>query len=556
MNASERGLFCWYGIIDKYLKLVQDTKPMASFAFDRWAYPELTFDDVFILTNNPVLTQVLKICTQEEGNLLDVRTGTPAERFATMLRLAEQYGIGKSISRDTFDLTPKGSLAHIPLAIANMNNVTGQRMAEAIARVGGIAAIPQDKSDDEMECVIDYLRSRNPAYETPVMVRVDAKIHELRRLLLKRGHDTAVVWSEESGLSQVSLDDIPDGVNEDSVITPFINGDVVTGNDGITPIEAIALMERERVHYLPILGKGNQVIGVCTKMGAAMQLRYKPNLDPEGGLNAMYTIGAFNKNPLDRARFLFDRKVRNILIDTAHFDQGVVPYRNIAKIRELALQMGVDVVITAGNVITREATRNILLAGADIVKGGIGPGAMCTTRMVTGVGRPQVSMIVDCAEEAHKQNGLFMADGGIKYPRDVSIALAVGADYVMSGSLFAGTYESPPDAQRDEHGYYKVNRGMAAARSSSLRTGQSLRSGHLEVFRDIVGHRSEGSEGSNVYLKPGKQSAALLAHSLMEGPTSTGTYVGAKNLLELQANAVLGMQTASGFQEGKASERL
>lgn len=527
---------------------------MATFTFQREDHPELTFDDVFLQTYNPFESEVLASITESEQQ--ELAALSPSDRFHRMLRLAEKYNVGKPMSRDTFDLTPEGGLATIPLVIANMNNVVGRRMAEAIARVGGIAAIPQDRSDDEMRQIVEYLKTRHPVYETPVEVEGTTKVHELRRLLQKRGHDVAVVKSGNGVVGVVSLSDILSTANEDSEIQSFVRSDVVTAQDGITPFDALLLMEKERVQFLPIIGQGDTLVGVLTKIGAALQLRYKPNLNPEGGLNAMYTIGAFNKNPIDRARFLFEQGVTNIVIDTAHFDQGITPFLTIEKVREEAVKRNVDARIACGNVITRSACRSIMLAGANIVKGGIGPGAMCSTRMVTGVGRPQVSMIIECADETRKAGGLFIADGGVKHPRDMSLALATGAHYVMVGSLFAGTYESPPDLERDKEGLYKINRGMAASTSSRMRTNSTPRHDPLLVFRDVLGHRSEGSEGSKVYLKPGRELAGMLAHSLMEGPTSTGTYLGAKNIQELFERAVISLQTPSGFNEGRPVEKL
>jgi IMP dehydrogenase len=531
---------------------------MAKLLFDREKHPDITFDDVFLLPNNPVREEVLQKCGSEERTRLLALEGEEDSRMARsfVLELAEKYNIGGQFSRDDVDLTPRGGLANTPMVIANMNNVSGRRMAEAIARVGGIAAIPQDKTDKEIEGIVDYMRTRHPLYETPVQIESDTKVHDFRRVLGKRSHDAAVVTNGGKELLGILANsDLPQGINADVSVEPFVRReDLLTAPDGIEALEALELLEKHPgIRYLPILDAKGGVVGVFTRTDAAMRLRYKPNIDAEnGGLRAMYTVGALNKNPLDRVRFLMDNGVRDILFDTANFDQGTAPYRNVEKAAALAAQRCVRINLIAGNVVTREATRNILLAGASFVKVGVGPGAMCTTRMKTGVGRPQVSAILECVEEASKHNGYVIADGGIQYPRDVAVALASGADYVMAGSLFAGTYESPGDLQHDERGAYKVNYGMASTRASVLRTiGRTKRTPN-QIFRDAVGHRSEGISEGRVYLKPDMESVALLQHDLLDGAASSAAYANALSFQEFPKKAVMGIQTPSGFKEGTA----
>lgn len=542
---------------------------MAELLFRPSQHPDLTFDDVFLVPSNATEELVKKATASGEWNELvglesrAQREGATLEDIrlyrAKLLELAERYHIGNGFSRDEVDLTPPGGLSQTPIVIANMNNVSGKRMAESIAHVGGIAAIPQDKSNDEMREIIAYLRSRHPVYATAVQVSPQTKVHELRRLLAKRSHDTAVLVDQEGHFGGLICEaDIPSGANEDLHIEPFIRRHaLVTAQDGVTPLQAIEQMDREHVHFLPILRADGSVAGVLPKIDAAMRLRYQPTVDAlNGGLRAIFTVGALNKNPIDRVQFLLDQGVQDILFDTAHFDQGIRSYRNVEQARELATRKGVELRLLAGNVVTREATRNILAAGAQFVKVGIGPGAMCTTRMQTGVGRPQVSTILECSEEAHKWGGLLIADGGIQHPRDAAIAIAAGADSVMVGSLFAGTYESPPPLERDEHGSFKVNYGMASTRASVLRTfGREARNAQ-EVFRETVGLRTEGISDGRVYLKPGRGSVASLQHHLLDGLASSMSYASARSIAEFQRRATIGLQTASGYREGEPKHAL
>lgn len=544
--------------------------PMAKLLFNPSDYPEVTFDDVCLIPNNPVEERVLEVASPEDVSRLrtasDLADDSP-ERFAEyrriLLDLADAYGCGAPISRDEVDLKPNGSLANTPIMVANMNAVSGKRMAEAIARVGGLATIPQDKTNKEVEEIIGYLRSRHPVYETPVKVTPHTKVHEFRRLLKKRSHGTAIVQNGDEDLRGVIGEgDVPQGWNEDSTIEQFVRGsDIVTADEGIEPLDALILMDKSHVNYLPIKGKDGGVIGVLPKIDAAMRLRYLPNIDTvHGGLRAAFTVGALNKNPLDRVKLLLDLGVYDIQFDTAHSDQGTQVYRNIEKTIDIAIKEGIDPTrlnIIVGNMVTREAVRSSITAGAKYVKGGIGPGNACTTRMMTGVGRPQLSMILECADEAHKRGGYLIADGGVRHPRDVSIALAAEADYVMVGSLFAGTYESPPDIQHDkETGYYKFNHGMASSRMSVFRTIGRARRSAMEIFREGVGHRSEGISEQKVRLQPGRESVALLHNYLMDGATSGITYAGARSVREYPRRAVMAIQTTGGYREGEAKSSL
>jgi IMP dehydrogenase len=189
---------------------------------------------------------------------------------------------------------------------------------------------------------------------------------------------------------------------------------------------------------------------------------------------------------------------------------------------------------------------DLVEAGADIVKVGVGPGAMCTTRMMTGVGRPQFSAVLECATEARRLGRHVWADGGVRHPRDVALALAAGASSVMIGSWFAGTYESPGDAFRDADGrLYKESFGMASARAVRHRSaGDSpFDRARKELFE-------EGISTARMYLEPRRPGVEDLIDSIVAGLRSACTYAGARNLDELYERATIGLQSASGYSEG------
>jgi IMP dehydrogenase len=206
-----------------------------------------------------------------------------------------------------------------------------------------------------------------------------------------------------------------------------------------------------------------------------------------------------------------------------------------------------EMLLVAGNVVTAAGTRDLVDAGADVVKVGVGPGAMCTTRMATGVGRPQFSAVAECAAAARAAGAHVWADGGVRHPRDVALALAAGASAVMVGSWFAGTYESPGDLQRDEHGAaYKESFGMASKRAVTARTR-----GDSAFDRARKGLFEEGISSSRMRLDPARPGVEDLLDAICAGVRSACTYTGASTLEEFHARAVLGVQSASGFAEGR-----
>jgi IMP dehydrogenase len=229
-------------------------------------------------------------------------------------------------------------------------------------------------------------------------------------------------------------------------------------------------------------------------------------------------------------------------VDTAHGHQE----RMIAAVRAVrSIDPGVPV--CAGNVVTAAGVRDLVEAGADIVKVGVGPGAMCTTRMMTGVGRPQFSAVLECAAAARELGRHVWADGGVKHPRDVALALAAGASNVMIGSWFAGTYESPGDLQTDAQGrVYKESFGMASARAVRHRTrADSAFDRARKAFFE------EGISQSRMYLDPARPGVEDLLDQITFGVRSACTYAGARTLDEFAERALVGLQSAAGYEEGR-----
>lgn len=568
---------------------------MPKLLFSEREHPEQTYDDAFLVPNNPIVDRLYDTASREEIDALnslhqaavlarkasrkyirkhrglankELQDRALAEHVAfrdCVMELAIKYPeLAKAMSRDDVDFHPADGFGNTPVVVANMNNVAGKRMAEATAMMGASAAIPQDKENSEMEEIAGYLHSRDVRYMTPVVIGERTKVHELRKFIDKRDIKTAIVTEngepdgkfiglvklQEDGEGAGDSGVVPKGINDDLPIAEFIRREgAVTGNDALSHEQALKYMESQRVHFLPILSEDGRVKGVLTRKMAAMQWRYRPHTDEKnGGLAMLGTVGALNNDPIDRIKYLMDVGVRGIIFDTAHFDQGIETYRKVHDARQV---VGDKMFLVAGNVVTPQAVRDIYSAGANVAKVGIGPGAMCSTRMETGVGRPQLSAVLKTARAAEEMGKHIWADGGIQYPRDVALALAAGASQVMVGSLFAPTYESPPDFQKEGNSLYKENYGMASRQASVLRNRGKLERDMRAIFRDTVGHRAEGVSGAKVFMKEGKESVTDLIHSIMDGVTSAMTYMGARNLPEFSRFAHIGIQTASGYREGK-----
>ena len=264
-------------------------------------------------------------------------------------------------------------------------------------------------------------------------------------------------------------------------------------------------------------------------------------------------IGAavgINGDVAGRAEPLLEAGIDVLVVDTAHGhqDKMLQALKSVREVRDRRAEVGgVRVPLVAGNVVSADGVADLVDAGADVVKVGVGPGAMCTTRMMTGVGRPQFSAVLECAEAARAVGRSIWADGGVRYPRDVALALAAGAGSVMIGSWFAGTYESTGNLMTDAQGrIYKESYGMASARAVKMRTKDA--SGFDRARAALF---EEGISTGRMYLDPERPSVEDLIDSIVAGVRSSCTYAGATNLEEFHELAVVGVQSHSGYDEGR-----
>src|SRR5687767_5456729 len=355
---------------------------------------------------------------------------------------------GRSGVTSRFDVdlsTSDGTGATIPIVVANMTAVSGRRMAETIARRGGIAIIPQDIPADVVASTVARVKAAHTVYETPVTVSPSMTIGETVSLLTKRAHGAAVVVDDGKPVGIVTEHDGTD-VDRFAQVREVMSHELFTVEAGLEPRQYFDAMAGSHVAVAPVLD-GGVLAGVITRTGALRSTIYTPAVDPSGRLAVGGAVG-INGDVKAKAEALLATGADVIVVDTAHGHQEkmleVLPL--VVAVRDAhESSTGRRIPVVAGNVVTADGTRDLVAAGADVVKVGVGPGAMCTTRMMTGVGRPQFSAVLDCSEAARSEGRHVWADGGVRYPRDVALALAAGAGSVMVGSWFAGTYESPGD---------------------------------------------------------------------------------------------------------------
>ena len=444
-------------------------------------------------------------------------------------------------SRMEVDLaSTDGSGTTIPLVVANMTAIAGRRMAETIARRGGLVVIPQDIPIAVVSEVIASVKARHTFFETPITLTLRETVADAASLISKRAHGAIVIVDGNKPVGIVTEDDLA-GVDRFTQLSQVMTQELTTMPDNLDPRAAFEFLNERRRTIAPVVSSNGELVGIVTRVGALRATLYTPAVDSKGKLRIAAAVG-INGDVTDKASKLVAAGADVLVVDTAHGHQ-----KKMIEALQAIKKLGLNVPIVAGNVVTAEGVRDLVAAGADIIKVGVGPGAMCTTRMQTGVGRPQFSAVLECAAEAKKLGAHVWADGGVRHPRDVALALAAGASQVMIGSWFAGTYESPGDLMRDSSGRaYKESFGMASKRAVSARTSQE------DAFdRARKSLFEEGISSSKMFLDPNRPGVEDLVDEIISGLRSSCTYAGAHNLAEFADRAVVGIQSASGYAEGR-----
>ncbi|MDQ1177178.1 GuaB1 family IMP dehydrogenase-related protein [Microbacterium sp. SORGH_AS_0421] len=454
-------------------------------------------------------------------------------------------------SRLDVDLAPAdGSGATIPLVSANMNSVTGTRLAATLARRGGLGVLPQDMALGDLVEAVSWVKAQPAAWDTPLVLPPEATVADARRILpAVPGRGIVVATPREDGV--VALSDVRGIVPAGRLATALPDatlGDIarrdaepVDAADVHDPREVFARIEAAGVDIVPVVD-GDRLVGTLSARSALRASVYRPGVDARGRLIVAAAVGV-NGDVATKARALADAGVDVLVVDTAHGHQAQM-LRALGAVA--ALDLGIP--IAAGNVVTADGVADLTDAGATILKVGVGPGAMCTTRMMTAVGRPQFSAVLETAEAARSVGAHVWADGGVRYPRDVALALAAGAASVMVGSWFAGTIEAPGELLTDAGGrIYKESWGMASTKAVQGRFGglDPFERARKELF-------AEGISSSRIYLDPQRPGLEDLLDMITSGVRSSFTYAGAATVAEFHERARVGLQSAAGYDEGKA----
>src|SRR4051794_7058191 len=445
-------------------------------------------------------------------------------------------------SRDDVDLaTADGTGTTIPLVVSNMTAVAGRRMAETVARRGAIAVIPQDIPLGVVRDVLSWVKRRHLVFDTPITLDPHQTVGDAMALLPKRSHRAAFVVEGGRPVGVLTYDDCTE-VDRFTQVHQAMSANPLTLPDPVEPRDAYDILDAARRRLAPVVDADGRLVGVLTKTLALRSTLYAPALDDNGRLRVAAALGV-NGDVKSKAADLLEAGADCLVMDTAHGHQD-----RMVQALQAVRALDPRVPLVAGNVVSAEGVEELVEAGADIVKVGVGPGAMCTTRMMTGVGRPQFSAVLECAATARTLGKHVWADGGVRYPRDVALALAAGASSVMIGSWFAGTHESPGDLHVDADGRsFKESFGMASARAVANRTGSDT-----SFDRARKGLYEEGISSSRMYLDPDRPGVEDLIDQICAGVRSACTYAGARSLEDLHDRALVGVQSAAGFTEGRA----
>lgn len=428
---------------------------------------------------------------------------------------------------------------NIPLVSAAMDTVTDSRMAIAMAQQGGLGIIHKNMPIEAQSEEVDRVkRSESGMIVNPITISPEQRIHEAMELMRKYRISGLPITSRGKLVGILTNRDLRFETRLDLKISELMTKDnLVTVPVGTTLEEAQAILHKHRVEKLPVVDDKFHLRGLITYKDIQKRIAYPDACkDSLGRLRVGAAVGATGDS-LERAAALVKSNVDVLVVDTAHGHSS----RVIAAVRRLRAEFP-NVDLVAGNVATEEGAEALIRAGADAIKVGMGPGSICTTRVVTGAGIPQITAIMDCSRAARRSSVPVIADGGIKFSGDLTKAIAAGADSVMVGSLLAGTDESPGETVLYQNRSYKVYRGMGSL--EAMKAGSRDRYGQEGVLFEgkLV---PEGIEG----MVPYKGSIEVMIPQLTGGLRAGMGYCGCRNLADLQTKTRFIRVTSFGLKE-------
>lgn len=427
---------------------------------------------------------------------------------------------------------------NIPLLSAAMDTVTESEMAVALAREGGLGVLHKNMPIQRQAEEVDRVkRSESGMIQKPITLGPEQTVADAMEVMKKYSISGIPIVKEHKLVGILTNRDLRFEPNLDlNVGSIMTNGSLITASVGTTLEEAEAILQKNRIEKLPIVDRNGTLKGLITFKDIQKKKRH-PNAckDAHGRLRVGAAVGV-TSDSLDRVQELVAAGVDVIVVDTAHgHSEGV-----LTMVKRIKRKFPIDVI--AGNVATPEATRALIKAGADGVKVGIGPGSICTTRVIAGVGVPQVTAIMECSRAAEKGRIPIIADGGVKQTGDIAKAIGAGADSVMIGGLFAGVDESPGEKVLYEGRSYKVYRGMGSL--EAMRAGSRDRY-FQDVEDDLQKLVPEGIEGRVPY----KGNLSETVHQMIGGLRAAMGYCGAKTIADLKKKARFVRVSDAGLRE-------
>lgn len=426
-----------------------------------------------------------------------------------------------------------------PILSAAMDTVTENKMARVMAQQGGLGIIHKNLSVEGQAFEVEKVKKYESGMITdPVTIGPDKKVKDALALMGKYSISGVPITVEGKLVGILTNRDLRFEKNVEQKIGDVMTKEnLVTAPVGTTLEQAKSVLQQHRIEKLPIVDKNGNLAGLITIKDIEKSKSYPgATKDSKGRLIVGAAVG-IDQTSRDRVAALSAAGVDVICIDTAHGHS-----KNVLTMVEWVASNYKDLVIVAGNVVTAEATEALLKKGADVVKVGVGPGSICTTRVVAGVGMPQISAVMECSAAARKLGKTIISDGGIKYSGDITKALAMGASCVMVGNLLAGADEGPGETIIYQGRSYKTYRGMGSLGAMEKGSKDRYFQGDVAEFDKLV---PEGIEGRVPY----KGSASAILHQLMGGVRSGMGYVGASTVKELQERARFVRISPAGLRE-------
>lgn len=429
---------------------------------------------------------------------------------------------------------------NIPLVSAAMDTVTEAKLAIALAQEGGIGVIHKNLTIEEQAKEVDKVkRSESGMILDPITLHLDSTVAQAAEYMNKYNVSGFPVTEGKKLVGILTNRDLRFVQNKKQNISELMTPKerLITASSGISLEKAQEILHKNRIEKLPVVNKDFELKGLITIKDIEKRLKHPfAAKDSFGRLMVAAAVGPSDEL-FDRAQALVNAGVDALIVDTAHGHSESV----LRAVKELKKRFK-NIDIIGGNIATEEAARDLIKAGADGLKVGMGPGSICTTRIIAGIGVPQITAIMDVVKAAHKAGVTVIADGGIKYSGDITKALAAGADTVMIGSLFAGTEESPGESVLLDGRSFKVHRGMGSLAAMKKRGGRERYFQWEEEEEKLV---PEGIEGR----VPFRGALASTVHQLIGGVRAGMGYCGVKNIKELKENTSFIKISNAGLKE-------